>query len=183
MKNEKCCVLCWCILSFLKGTYPRPPRPIDSRNIQQKNPQNVDVQKNSTQVLPRGFEDFWNLGNETSDSEISFRGSWVHWRNVDVWGFEDLRIFRVYVSYVTSLSLKFELPASNCAISPVYLCSDRHILQNSRCSQWKGTILFWLIIFPSWWILREIYWMMRFYLEFAWGLEAFFLHLLSALWN
>ena len=29
MKNEKCCVLCWCILSFLKGTYPRPPRPID----------------------------------------------------------------------------------------------------------------------------------------------------------
>ena len=32
------------------------------RNIQRKNPQNVDVQNNSTQVLPRGFEDFWNWG-------------------------------------------------------------------------------------------------------------------------
>ena len=29
----------------------------DMRNIQRKNPQNVDVQNNSTQVLPRGFED------------------------------------------------------------------------------------------------------------------------------
>ena len=56
----------------------------DSRNIQKKNPQNVDVQKNSTQVLPGGFEDFWNLGNETSDSEVLFRGSWVLRRNVDV---------------------------------------------------------------------------------------------------
>ena len=27
--------------------------------IERKNPQNVDVQNNSTQVLPRGFEDFW----------------------------------------------------------------------------------------------------------------------------
>ena len=56
----------------------------DMRNIQRKNPQNVDVQNNSTQVLPRGFEDFWNLENETSDSEVSFRGSWVQRRNVDV---------------------------------------------------------------------------------------------------
>ena len=51
------------------------------RNIQRKNPQNVDVQNNSTQVLLRGFEDFWNLENETSDSEVSFRGSWVQRRN------------------------------------------------------------------------------------------------------
>ena len=60
----------------------------DIRPIHTENPQNVDVQKNSTQNLPRGFEDFWNPQNEISDSKPSFWGYWVR-RHLRIWGFED----------------------------------------------------------------------------------------------
>lgn len=44
-------------------------------------------------------------------------------------------------------------------------------------------ISFRLITSPSSWISREIYWLTRLYLEFAWGLEAFFFHFLFSLCN
>ena len=50
---------------------------------------------------------------------------------------------------LTALSLKFELPLSNCALSPEYLTSGQHISQNCRCISRKGIISFRLITSPS----------------------------------
>ena len=49
--------------TLISGAHPESSACADIRNIQRKYPQNVDVQNNSTQLLPRGFEDFWNLKN------------------------------------------------------------------------------------------------------------------------